>query len=58
MLKTDKALRKLNSIDDMACQDSAIHGLHPAVKVVVAITFIAFTMSFDKLSLTGVFPCA
>lgn len=55
MIKTDKALRKLNSIEELACRDSAIHGLHPAVKVVAAITFIAVTMSFGKLSLTGVF---
>lgn len=51
----ERALHELNEMDALAAQDSPIHRLHPAAKLLSTIAYILVTLSFDKYDLSGVF---
>lgn len=53
MNKMDKALHELGEMDDLAAQDSPIHRLHPAAKLLSTIAYIVLTLSFNKYALSG-----
>ena len=56
MNKMEKALHELSEMDDLAAQDSPIHRLHPAAKLLTTIAYILLVVSFDKYDLDGLFP--
>lgn len=56
MNKMEKALHELSEMDDLAAQDSPIHRLHPAAKLLATIAYILLVVSFDKYDLDGLFP--
>ena len=56
MNKMETALRELGEMDDLAAQDSPIHRLHPAAKLLSTIAYIVLTVSFDKYDLDGIIP--
>ena len=49
MNKMEKALHELSEMDDLAAQDSPIHRLHPAAKLLATIAYILLVVSFDIL---------
>ena len=56
MNKMEKALHELSEMDDLAAQDSPIHRLHPAAKLLATIAYIVLVVSFDKYDLDGLIP--
>ena len=52
----EKALHELSEMDDLAAQESPIHRLHPAAKLLSTIAYIILTVSFDKYDLAGIVP--
>ena len=56
MNKMEKALHELSEMDELAAQDSPIHRLHPAAKLLTTIAYIVLTVSFDKYDLDGLIP--
>ena len=56
MNKMEKALHELSEMDDLAAQESPIHRLHPAAKLLSTIAYIILTVSFDKYDLAGIVP--
>ena len=56
MNKMEKALHELSEMDDLAAQESPIHRLHPAAKLLSTIAYIILTVSFDKYDLSGIVP--
>ena len=58
MNQMEKALRELTEMDDLAAQDSPIHRLSPAAKLLSTIAYIAVTVSFGKYRLSALVPMA
>ncbi len=56
MNRMDTALRELAGMDDLAALSSGIHDLHPGVKLLAAIIYIATVASFGKYDLSGLLP--
>ena len=56
MNKMQKALHELSEMDELATGKSAIHGLHPAAKLIATIAYILITLSFDKYDFNGLVP--
>ena len=56
MNKMEKALHELGEMDDLSAQDSPIHRLHPAAKLLTTIGYIIAAVSFGKYDLGGLFP--
>ena len=54
--KMQKALYELAEMDELAARSSPIHALHPVAKLIVTITYIVVTLSFDKYDITGLIP--
>lgn len=53
MNKAGGAIRELHLLDGLANQDSFLHRIHPAVKILVTLFYILMLVSFDKYNLTG-----
>ncbi len=53
MNQASKAWSELKAMDELAGQDSVIHRLHPLVKLLVTIAYIAVTVSFPKYAISG-----
>lgn len=56
MNKMEKALHELSEMDELAAQDSPVHRLHPAAKLLTTIAYIVLVVSFDKYDLDGLIP--
>ena len=56
MNKMERALNELGTMDEMAVQDSPVHRLHPAAKLLAAIAYIVTVMSFHKYALSSLVP--
>ena len=56
MNKVEKALSELGAMDELAAQDSVIHRLNAAAKLLSTIAYIITVMSFDKYQLTRLIP--
>ena len=56
MNKMEKALHELSQMDELAAQNSPIHRLHPAAKLVSTIAYIVLVVSFHKYELSGLIP--
>ncbi len=46
----------LRLLDDLATQDTALHRLHPLVKILVTLVFLVVVVSFPKYELLGLVP--
>lgn len=46
----------IRRMDELEKEESFVHGLNPAVKLIVTITYIFLTASYDKYDLWGLFP--
>lgn len=53
MGRIDHAASELREMDDLAACSSPIHGLHPLAKLIVTISYIFLTVSFNKYDLSG-----
>ncbi len=49
-------LDHLRRLDDLAQEDSIIHRLHPAIKIVTTLIFLIAVASYDKYDVTGLLP--
>lgn len=58
MEKLEHRWRELRHLDELAAQDSMIHKLHPAIKLLTTLAFIATVASFAKYEITGIIPLA
>ena len=56
MNKMEKALRELGTMDELSVQDSPVHRLHPAAKLLSTVAYIVTVMSFHKYDLSGLVP--
>ncbi len=56
MNKMEKALHELGEMDDLAAQDSFVHRLHPAAKLLSTVVYIVLTVSFGKYQLSALLP--
>jgi len=56
MNKMEKALSELGQMDELAVQESPVHSLHAAAKLLSTIVYIIIVMSFDKYDLSGLIP--
>lgn len=52
------SIYKLNKIDDLSKQESFVHSINAAVKLVVALIYILFVVSFPKYNVFGLIPFA
>ena len=53
MSKLDGALYEIHHMDTVASRDQWVNKIHPLVKLLITIGFIAATVSFDKYDLVG-----
>lgn len=53
MDKIEHAASELREMDDLAALQSPFHSLHPLSKLIVTITYILLTVSFNKYDLSG-----
>lgn len=53
MNKAEKALKEIQSMDELAGLGSVIHSLPPLSKLIVTIIYIVVTLSFSKYDLSG-----
>ncbi|MCI8581721.1 MAG: cobalt ECF transporter T component CbiQ [Dorea sp.] len=63
MSKLDHALYEIHHMDTLADKDQWLNRIHPLVKLIVTVSYIAVTVSFHKYSLAGllrmgVYPAA
>ena len=56
MNKMELALRDLAEMDELAAQQSPIHKLHPAAKLITTVIYILIVVSFHKYDLAGLIP--
>jgi len=56
MNKMEKALHELSEMDDLAAQESPIHGLNATAKLLSTIAYILVVVSFHKYELAGLVP--
>ncbi|MCR4606895.1 MAG: cobalt ECF transporter T component CbiQ [Oscillospiraceae bacterium] len=56
MNKMEKALGELGAMDELASQDSPVHRLNAAAKLLSTIAYIITVMSFGKYQLSGLIP--
>ena len=56
MNKMEKALSELGTMDSLAAQDSPVHRINAAAKLLSTIAYILTVMSFDKYQLSGLIP--
>jgi cobalt/nickel transport system permease protein len=53
MGKISDAIYEIHYMDTIASKDSPIHRIHPLIKLLTAIAYIWFTVSFDKYNVAG-----
>lgn len=53
MSKLNQALHEIQTLDSMANEDQWVNRIHPLVKLVLTIVYIANVVSFEKYNLTG-----
>lgn len=53
MSKLNQALHEIQSLDSMAKEDQWVNRIHPLVKLVLTVVYIATVVSFEKYNLTG-----
>lgn len=53
MSKLNQALHEIQSLDSMAKEDQWMNRIHPLVKLVLTVVYIATVVSFEKYNLTG-----
>lgn len=53
MSKTDHAIHQINQLNTLACRDQWVNRVHPLVKFVLTIVYIAVTVSFPKYDVIG-----
>lgn len=56
MGKLTNAMYEIQELDEMAGKDTAIHQVHPLVKFILTVIYIACVVSFDKYNLPGLLP--
>ncbi len=56
MSKLTEALYHVRLLDDLARQDSPIHRLHPLVKLLTTVAYLAAVVSFDRYTVSGLAP--
>lgn len=52
----EKALAELGQMDELAVQESPVHDLNAAAKLLSTVIYILIVMSFDKYDLSGLVP--
>lgn len=53
MSKTDHAIHQINQLNTLACRDQWVNHIHPLVKFVLTIVYLAVTVSFPKYDVIG-----
>ncbi|BDF35025.1 hypothetical protein CE91St62_30870 [Lachnospiraceae bacterium] len=53
MSKINQAIHDIHYLDEMAERNTGLCRLHPLAKVIVTLSYVALTVSFDKYDLTG-----
>lgn len=53
MSKLDRALYEIHQMDILADRDQWLNRIHPLVKLIVTVSFLAVTLSFHKYNFTG-----
>jgi cobalt/nickel transport system permease protein len=53
MANAERASAELRQMDDLASSASPIHSLHPLAKLIVTISYVLATVSFDRYELTA-----
>lgn len=56
MGKLTNAIYEIQELDEMAGKDTAVHQVHPLVKVILTVVYIACVVSFNKYNLPGLLP--
>ena len=56
MNKMEKALSELGHMDELAVQESPVHGMNATAKLLSTVVYILIVMSFDKYDLSGLIP--
>lgn len=56
MSKISSSLNSIRLLDDMARQESFIHGLHPLMKLLTTVLFLVVVVSFNRYEVTGLLP--
>ncbi len=54
MNQSERALRELRGMDDLAAASSPVHGLSPTAKLLTTVIYIVTVVSFHKYDLSGV----
>lgn len=52
----NKALSEVFSLDELARKNSFLHGLHPLIKIIATVAYIAILMSFSPRNIFGIIP--
>ncbi len=55
MDKIESKANELREMDELAAMSSPVHFLHPLAKLIVTITYILVTVSFNKYDINGLF---
>ncbi|HKM04289.1 MAG TPA: cobalt ECF transporter T component CbiQ [Lachnospiraceae bacterium] len=58
MSKINSAIYEIHCMDDMANKDQWLNRIHPLVKLILTLTYIATVVSFYKYDLTGIIGMA
>lgn len=53
MNKLDRALYEIHHMDTLADRDQWLNNIHPLVKLIITVSYIAVTVSFHKYNFTG-----
>ena len=56
MNRMEKALLELGAMDELSSQDSAVHRIHAAAKLLSTVAYIVTVMSFQKYALSALAP--
>ena len=56
MNKMEKALSELGHMDELAVQESPVHGMNATAKLLRTVIYILIVMSFDKYDLSRLLP--
>ncbi|MHC1717151.1 MAG: cobalt ECF transporter T component CbiQ [Acidaminococcaceae bacterium] len=56
MTKLANALYNIRLLDDLAKKDTYIHKLHPLVKLLTTVIYLAVVMSFDRYEISNILP--
>ena len=56
MINIANALYNIRLLDDLAKKDTPIHALHPLVKLLTTVIYLAVVMSFDRYEISNLLP--